>query len=106
MKGTEKQITWAEDIKKAVIETMNDMIEMAKASNDPRITEAFRMQCITMWENRIEVVENWENASDVIEAFADFAKNNKATRARIINNAIKPRFTEANCLQRAIIATR
>lgn len=106
MKGTEKQIIWAEDIKKTVIETMNDMIEMAKASNDPRITEAIREQCIAMWTKRIEVVENWEIASDIIEAFADFAKSDKAARARTINNAIKPRFTEANGLQRAVIAAR
>lgn len=106
MKGTEKQIAWAEDIKKAVIETMNSMIEMAKASNDPRITEAFREQCIAMWAGRIEVVENWESASDIIEAFADFAKNDSANRARIINSTIKPRFSEPNALQRAIIAAR
>ena len=106
MKGTEKQIRWAEDIKLAVVETMNGMIEMAKASNDPRVTEALREKTIAIWAGRIQVVESWESASDIIDAFAEFAKCSPAHRARNLNSAIKPRFSQPNALQAAIIAVR
>ena len=69
MKGTEKQIAWAEDIKATVVKTIETMIAMT--ANDPRAnTDAARAR-IAKVTRALEAVKSCDKAHDLIEVYGD-----------------------------------
>lgn len=61
MKGTEKQIRWAEDIQKKVIDTINWLIDNAPAEQ--------KDACAKKFGGWADQVKNTEYAGDIIDAF-------------------------------------
>ena len=79
MKGTEKQIAWAEDIQKTVIEIIEKM--QAMVANDPRMndphanTEAAKAARVKV-ARALEAVKACDNAHDLIEVYRGVSSRN------------------------------
>ena len=67
MKGTEKQIKWAEDIKVTVIKTIETMLTMT--ANDPRAKTDAAKARVAKVTRALEAVKACDNASDLIEVY-------------------------------------
>lgn len=91
MKGTEKQIMWAEDIKSTVISTIDTMLEMAK--KDPNCnTESVKSGMAKFLKARDAMV-NCENAHDIIEVYKTVSqRNSDAANMKEIARIIRNRF--------------
>ena len=78
LKGSEKQVRYAEDIKKAMLESLKELEEALKEVTFKKETTREKS------ENRIavlkEVLSNYENAADIIEEHKEFLDLNKASR--------------------------
>lgn len=68
MKGTEKQIAWAEDIKANLKKTITAGIESIK---NAEATEEQKSRAIKMWSTRLDAIENADYAGDIINLFRD-----------------------------------
>ena len=91
MKGTEKQIKWAEDIQRKVIETIDLMFEMVR--DDPRSqTEAAQKAQAKVARARQAVAE-CESAHDLIEVYGS-VKTSAPAKDNIgpVSAAIRNRF--------------
>lgn len=71
MKGTEKQIKWAEDIKRVFIVTMNEMYwdftyDLRFDENNP-----IHVEKAENFKHNVETIEKEEYAGDIIEMFAN-----------------------------------
>lgn len=92
MKGSEKQIKWAEDIKTAVITTIDNLL--AAAANDPRCnTEDAKDARAKMLRAR-DAVAACEDAHDLIEVYGSLvsARNSDKDNARGVIAKIRNRF--------------
>lgn len=67
MKGTEKQIKWAEDIKAAVIKTIETMLTMT--ANDPRANTDAAKAVRAKVTRALDAVKACDNAHDLIEVY-------------------------------------
>ena len=91
MKGTEKQIAWAEDIKAAVINTIDTMLEMA--SGDPRSNTEAAKAAQAKFRRARDMVASCENAHDLIEVYKGVsAKNSFQQNAKAVSSIITNRF--------------
>ena len=68
MKGTEKQIAWATDIRANVIASFEKFIEDIKVFDAP---EEIKTANIAGCKERIEALNNAEYAGDIIDLFKD-----------------------------------
>lgn len=67
MKGTEKQIKWAEEIRANIIKTLERALCDLKnelPENDPQLA-----QILKVWDARIAALNTCEYADDIIELF-------------------------------------
>lgn len=78
MKGTEKQIAWAEDIQKAAIETINTVMEQAKADPKYNPNDPMMAAMIEKWESRRSAIEACDYAGDLINLFSRVSPKNSA----------------------------
>lgn len=68
MRGSERQIKWANEIKKNVAETISNALEVVKA--DPRLaTTPAARENVQMWEDRLSKLDRCNIASDIIDFF-------------------------------------
>ena len=67
MKGTEKQIVWAEDIKATVIKTIETMLAMTE--NDPRANTDAAKAARAKFVRALDAVKACDNAHDLIEVY-------------------------------------
>lgn len=103
MKGTEKQIAWAEDLKKAVVATLDKMLEMT--ANDPRANNERGRAVRARFERARNAVVSCEDAHDLIEVYRTVdTRANEASLMRmvgqIVNNKLRIDYTDS---QRALI---
>lgn len=95
MKGTEKQISWAEDIKTAVVNTIDTMLETVR--NDPRSNNEKAKAAQAKFQRAREAVAACENAHDLIEVYQGVGTNRSerdnmmAVSSRIANK-LKVRY--------------
>jgi len=71
MNGTEKQIAWAQDIQKVVVEAID--AGLAKFVSDPRFDRSNpkMAQTIDVWEARKAAILDCNRAKDMIDLFKD-----------------------------------
>ena len=91
MKGTEKQIAWAQDIQATVIKTIETMVAMT--ANDPRANTDAARDRIAKVTRALEAVKACDNAHDLIEVYGDVTsrrseRENLGMVAAIISNRI------------------
>lgn len=103
MKGTEKQIKWAEDIKKVVVATLDRMLEMT--ANDPRANNERGRAVRAKFERARNAVAACEDAHDLIEVYQTVdTRANDASLMRMVgaavNNKLKLDLTDS---QKALI---
>lgn len=67
MKGSEKQIAWAEDIKATTIKTIETMLAMT--ANDPRANTDAAKAMRAKVNRALDAVKACENAGDLIEVY-------------------------------------
>lgn len=105
MKGTEKQVTWAEDIKVTVINTIDAML--AATANDPRANTDAAKAVRAKFQRARDAVEACEIAADLIEVYGGSVNTRNTVQANmkavsaIIANRFKTQFGTA--AQRALI---
>lgn len=75
MKGSEKQIAWAEKIKKVIIDTSNEICN--QLSNDPRFDPKNEQQIkmLNIYKKWAELSEKEERASFFIDTFSLINEN-------------------------------
>ncbi len=103
MKGTEKQIAWAEDIKRVVLTTIDNMLDAT--ANDPRANNDKGRAVRAKFERARNAVAACESAHDLIEVYQHIDTSaNEASLMRAVgmtvNNKFGRDFTDA---QRALI---
>ena len=82
MKGTEKQVAWAEEIQKRTVETLEGVVEQMKAMVAAGKGKA---EMITVWENRLQTIRTFDGyAGDMIDMF----KNVEGAEAQRMNAII------------------
>ena len=74
MKGTEKQIAWAEDIQKTVIEIIEKM--QAMVANDPHANTEAAKAARAKVARALEAVKACDNAHDLIEVYRGVSSKN------------------------------
>lgn len=105
MKGTEKQVSWAEDIKVTVINTIDAML--AATANDPRANSDAAKAIRAKFQRAREAVEACEIAADLIEVYGRSVSSRNADQANMkaVSAAIANRFKTqyGTASQRALI---
>lgn len=86
MKGTEKQIAWAEEIKARTIKTINDTIAQFEAMPAPADKKA---AAIAEQKRRLNVVSRIQYAGDMIDGFQSVRGDDLRHDASAINAAFK-----------------
>lgn len=105
MKGTEKQVSWAEDIKVTVINTIDAML--AATANDPRANTDAAKAARAKFQRARNAVEACEIAADLIEVYGGSVSSRNAGQANMkaVSAAIANRFKTqyGTAAQRALI---
>lgn len=104
MKGTEKQIAWAEDIKTTVIKTIEAMLAMT--ANDPRANTDAAKAARAKVTRAMEAVKSCDNAHDLIEVYQGVSstkpeRENLGTIIAKINNKFRVQY-ESKAMQALI----
>ncbi len=86
MKGTEKQIAWAEEIKARTIKTINDTISQLATMPAPADKKA---AAIAEQSRRLDVVNRIQLASDMIDGFKAVGGDDLRHDVSVINAAFK-----------------
>ena len=86
MKGTEKQIAWAEEIKTRTIKTINDTISQLETMSAPAEKKA---AAIAEQTRRLDVVNRIQYASDMIDGFQNVRGDDLRHDVSVINAAFK-----------------
>lgn len=82
MKGTEKQVAWAEEIQKRTVETLEGVVEQMKAMVAAGKGKA---EMVQVWEHRLETIRTFDGyAGDMINMF----KNVEGAEAQRMNAII------------------
>ena len=91
MKGSEKQVRWAEEIRNNVVSSFEKFIEDIKAFDAP---EEIKAANIAGCKERIEALNDAEYAGDIIDLFKDirFAGSNETDFPKVmaIYNTTRP----------------
>lgn len=91
MKGSEKQVRWAEEIRNNVVSSFEKFIEDIKAFDAP---EEIKAANIAGCKERIEALNDAEYAGDIIDLFKDirFAGNNEKDFPKVmaVYNTTRP----------------
>ena len=92
MKGTEKQITWAEYIKTVVVDTIDTML--AATANDPRANTDAAKAARAKFQRARDAVAACEIAHDLIEVYGGTVSNRNSAQANMkgVVAAIANRF--------------
>ncbi len=89
LKGTEKQIKWAEDIIKMHEETLKEIKEVMNEDSK----EGRKLKNIERVEQAMQEINNIENAADVIDRFKDISGiKDEIERAWKIKKSLKENF--------------
>ena len=104
MKGTEKQIAWAEDIKTTTIKTIETMLAMT--ANDPRANTDAAKAVRAKVTRALESVKACEDAHDLIEVYQGVSstkteRENLGTVFARISNKFKTQY-ETKAMQALI----
>lgn len=96
MKGTEKQITWAEDIKAATIKTIETMLSMT--ANDPRANTDAAKAVRAKVTRALDAVRACEDAGDLITVYQGVSstkteRENLMTVMAAIGNRFKTQYS-------------
>jgi len=86
MKGTEKQIAWAEEIKARTVKTINDTIAQINGMEAPADKKT---AAIAEQNRRMDVVNRIQYASDMIDGFKDVRGDDLRHDISVINSAFK-----------------
>ena len=86
MKGTEKQIAWAEEIKTRTVKVINDTIAHLEAMDAPADKKT---AAIAEQKRRLDVVTRIHLASDMIDGFRTVGGDDLQHDVRVINAAFK-----------------
>lgn len=86
MKGTEKQIAWAEEIKARTIKTINDTIAQLETMPAPADKKA---AAIAEQNRRLDVVSRIQYAGDMIDGFKNVGGDDLRHDVSVINSAFK-----------------
>ena len=90
MKGSEKQIVWAEKLKADVINTIDAMNSMAKSDPRYEANKARVDAMVTMWETRKTYLSNCNSADFIIDFFRGFsASGNLSEDIRSLQSCYK-----------------
>lgn len=105
MKGTEKQVAWAEDIRKAVVEAIDTMFEAMASANDPRANTEAAKAAQAKFRKAREAVAACENAHALIEVYGDVTRHqSQRDRMNAVAAVIRNRFRVVyNSEERALI---
>ena len=76
LKGTEKQIKWAEDIRKATVDAMKEVVRVREEEHNVKGRKITARKLVESKE-RLEVLENEESSKYFIDNFAFILKNIK-----------------------------
>ena len=83
MRGTEKQIAWAEEIQKIVIDTLTEMHDFFINDQQYDGNNPVHIQRALSFLNNIEAIKNEEYAGEIIEMFSRVAdKKDKSAMER------------------------
>lgn len=104
MKGTEKQIIWAEDIKATTIKTIETMLAMT--ANDPRANTDAAKAARAKVTRALDAVKACEDAHDLIEVYQGVSstkteRDNLGTIIAKISNKFKTQY-ETKAMQALI----
>lgn len=86
MKGTEKQIAWAEEIKARTVKAINDTIAQLDAMSAPAEKKA---AAITEQKRRLDVVNRIQYSADMIDSFKAVRGDDLRHDVSVINAAFK-----------------
>ena len=96
MKGSEKQIAWAEDIKATTIKTIEAMLAMT--ANDPRANTDAAKAVRAKVNRALDAVRACEDAGDLIEVYKGVSgskteRENLAAVMAAIGNRFKTQYS-------------
>ena len=81
LKGSEKQVAWANDIRSTANEALNDSILFAK-SQTAKMGEAAVKQAVSRAEAAKKVINRATNASELIDSIGDYIGHNTGEKAK------------------------